>query len=58
MMKPPDKLIFRDGNPECPACQDNRQHTEEDWAAHHPFRGHGFTKEWGWSHPDLKVNPK
>lgn len=37
----------------CPACEEKRLHTPEDWS-HHPYKGHGYTKEWGWTHPDLK----
>ena len=44
--------IKRTGRLACSACEAKRIHTEEDWQ-HHPLRGHGFTKEQGWSHPDL-----
>jgi hypothetical protein len=37
----------------CPACLEKRRRTEADWEFH-PFKGHGFTREQGWSHPDLK----
>lgn len=43
--------------PGCPACEGNLRHTEEDWK-HHPLRGHGITKEWGPSHPDLESKPE
>jgi hypothetical protein len=36
----------------CPACQAKRLHTPEDWKLH-PYAGHGYTKEGGWSHGDL-----
>ncbi len=38
----------------CPACKEKRLHTPEDWK-HHPYKGHGYTKECGgWTHPDLE----
>lgn len=42
--------------PECGACMGERLHTDAEWE-HHPFAGHGFTKEQGWTHSDL-VPPK
>jgi hypothetical protein len=39
-------------NPQCPACIVRRLHTEEEWKLH-PFAGHGFTKEQGYTHPRL-----
>jgi hypothetical protein len=36
----------------CPACIGRRVHTEEEWR-NHPYRGHGMTRETGWSHPEL-----
>jgi hypothetical protein len=36
----------------CAACDVKRLHTPEDWK-NHPFAGHGFTREQGWTHPDL-----
>ena len=38
---------------ECAACKEKRYHTEEEWA-NHPNRGHGFSKEQGWTRPDLE----
>jgi hypothetical protein len=38
--------------PECPACCERRVHSEEEWKFH-PYRGHGFAPEIGWTHPDL-----
>jgi hypothetical protein len=32
----------------CPACQEKRRHTAEDWQ-HHPLAGNGFTVETGWT---------
>jgi hypothetical protein len=37
----------------CLACMAGRHHTSED-EKNHPFSGHGFTKELGWSHPKLE----
>jgi hypothetical protein len=39
----------------CPACADRRYHTAEETRAHHPYSGHGYTREQGWTHPDLKA---
>ena len=39
-------------DPECPACVAKTQHTEEDWK-NHPYAGHGYAHEQGWTHPDL-----
>jgi len=40
---------------DCPACAGQRLHTEPEWNEHHPYRGHGYTRESGWSHPELKA---
>lgn len=37
----------------CPACLAKRLHTEPEWAEHHPFNRHGYTRESKWTHPDL-----
>lgn len=42
------------GNPKCLACQKKRLHNETEWKLHHPLSRHGFTKEQGYSHPDVK----
>jgi hypothetical protein len=39
----------------CPACADKRVHSEGEWGRFHPFRGHGYTKETGWTHPELEA---
>jgi hypothetical protein len=39
---------------DCPACAEGRAHTEEDWK-HHPYKGHGFVSNQGWTHPDLQA---
>ena len=49
-----DLDILRTPNVNCPACKEHRLHTEAEWEAYHPDRGHGFTKECGWSRPDLE----
>lgn len=36
----------------CAACQNKRLHTAEDWE-NHPLAGHGYTREQGFSHPEL-----
>ena len=41
---------------DCPACAGQRLHTEPEWNEHHPYRGHGYTRESGWSHPELKAD--
>lgn len=40
-------------NPNCPACVSYRLHTEAEWDRYHPLRGHGYTKEQGYTHSDL-----
>jgi hypothetical protein len=37
------------GNVDCPACIGKRVHTKEDWKEYHALKGHGYTKEQGWS---------
>jgi hypothetical protein len=37
----------------CPACENKRVHTPEDWK-HHPYAGHGYQDGQGWSHRDLE----
>jgi hypothetical protein len=39
-------------NPQCRACVARRAHTREEWKLH-PFAGHGFTQEQGYTHPRL-----
>lgn len=41
-------------SPQCPACIAKRLHSESEWEAFHPMRGHGYTREQGWTHPALK----
>jgi hypothetical protein len=36
----------------CPACTEKRVHAPEDWKLH-PYAGHGYVSEQGWTHPDL-----
>ena len=47
---PDDKL--RTPAPGRPACEAKERHDEDDWTFH-LMRGHGFTREQGWSHPTL-----
>ncbi len=52
----PERLVTKQDqayNSYCPACVAQRLHTETEWKDFHPFRGHGYTKEHGWTHPDL-----
>ena len=39
----------------CEACAAFRLHTEEELAAFHPYARHGYTRETGWTHPDLEA---
>jgi hypothetical protein len=39
----------------CPACKLKRRHSDQEWEEFHPLAGHGYVKEQGWSHPDLKA---
>lgn len=41
----------------CPACTAQRVHTEQEWT-NHPTRGHGYTREQGWTHPQADVDHK
>ena len=36
----------------CPACTAKRLHEPSDWALH-PYAGHGYQDNQGWTHPDL-----
>lgn len=38
---------------ECPACAAKTRHTADEWRLH-PYRGHGYAPELGWTHLDLK----
>lgn len=42
-------------NPSCPACIAHRYHSDLERITHHPLSGHGFTKEFGWTHPDAET---
>ena len=65
MNKEDNRLIDRTPNGACPACQKGRLHEDHELKAHHPFARHGYAKETGWTHPELKkiaeernANPK
>jgi hypothetical protein len=47
------ETVFRTPNEHCPACIDKRRHNEVEIATYHPYSGHGFAPETGWTHPDL-----
>lgn len=49
------ELTLRTPNPNCPACQKSRLHSDEERKTFHPLAGHGYTRETGWSHPQLKA---
>jgi hypothetical protein len=51
------ELTLRTPNPNCPACQKSRLHSDEEWKTFHPLAGHGYTRDGGvgWSHPQLKA---
>jgi len=38
--------------PGCPACKEQRTHTDEEWK-NHPFHKHGMTREQGYTLPEL-----
>jgi hypothetical protein len=46
-------LILSTPQLNCSACQRQAIHTEADWK-YHPFHTHGYVRESGWSHPDLR----
>jgi hypothetical protein len=53
---PAPETISRTPNPDCPWCQRGLRHptmAEGITQQYHPYSGHGFTKEAGWSHADL-----
>ena len=54
-MEMPDEMSFV---PTCAACTDKRQHTPEEWRQFHPWAGHGFVKQLGWSHPEVANLPR
>jgi hypothetical protein len=39
-------------NPDCKACVERGVHSPQDWL-NHPYAGHGYNREQGWSHRDL-----
>lgn len=41
----------------CQSCLLKKLHTPADWL-NHPFAGHGYTREWGWTHPGLETKVK
>jgi hypothetical protein len=45
-------LVLSTPQLDCEACQTQSIHTAEDWKLH-PYAGHGFSPERGWSHPNL-----
>ena len=45
-------------NPQCPACSDKRIHSREEEEQFHPYAGHGYTPETGWTHLSLAVEAK
>lgn len=49
-----DLTIARTPNLQCPACNVGRRHAQEEVRQFHPFAGHGFNKEQGWSSEELK----
>lgn len=53
-MNSDDATIARTPAPGCPACERKRLHSEAEWDAHHPLRGHGLVKEQGWTKPELE----
>lgn len=48
----------RTPNQNCPACRRGALHEPHHWQTFHPLAGHGFSKESGWTHPDLKLKEK
>jgi hypothetical protein len=38
--------------PSCAACVGQRTHTPQEWK-NHPLAGHGYSKETGYTHPDV-----
>ncbi len=48
-----DLTVARTPNPDCGACLTKQLHTGFQWQTFHPYAGHGFTPEQGWTHKDL-----
>lgn len=51
-----NSTVARTPNPECYYCLNHRRHRVDDFdqKEQHPYRGHGYNKEQGWTHPDLE----
>jgi hypothetical protein len=48
------QTINRTPNPDCSGCQNFTRHTPEEMREFHPLAGHGYTKETGWTLPELE----
>lgn len=47
--------IDRTPNEDCLDCRMKSRHRNLlEWRFYHPLAGHGYTKELGWTHEDLK----
>lgn len=44
MTKKDEGTIHRASHPRCPACQESRLHTAEEWAKFHPEAGKGINE--------------
>jgi hypothetical protein len=51
-----NSTVARTPAPGCPACAPGRcrRHTAYERSTWHLYAGHGYTKESGWTHPDLE----
>lgn len=39
----------------CPACHEQRLHTDEELRRHHPLSGHGVGADGKWTHPEAQA---
>lgn len=49
-----NSTVARTPTPGCVACARRWRHELPVLREFHPLTGHGYTKEGGWSHPDLQ----
>jgi hypothetical protein len=50
-VKGDEATVLKTSNPDCPACNDMRQHNPDEWEKYHPLAGTGFSAEHGTPKP-------
>lgn len=54
-----DAEMYGDGHiVDCTACTLGVVHNAYEVRVYHPFAGHGYSPETGWTHPDLEKEAK